>query len=398
MAVYNPDQVNLAPAYASIINALKSQTEIAANQPPSTLALLAGVAGKAAGAYAGQKIGNKLDVEKQGQMSDIELANQKKLSKFQNKLQMDLDRNRENYKLRGEGKLPLDDAGLAQYFAENGLDPKYRPKIAPGETLWFDPKEAQRKIKHAEFLTEVETAAEKYLDSKDPSEKKTGEFLKIIAAMPEEKMATIADDIRKAIMPDKESMTKGAATLSPVKRQEALRAEFAKKVKEIGFRKYAEAYTVAQSVEKKVADKDISSASDARLLYSWAKMLNPVGVLSDQDFRTAVEIGSYGEQIKRALNKIDQGNVMDDNLRNKIILEIKSSYNQSEANLSQIEDEHRALAEGEGLEYEKTISPVRPKIKEDKQSPETTIKTVIQNGKQYRIEVDKNGKFIREAK
>lgn len=180
-------------------------------------------------------------------------------------------------------------------------------------------------------------------------------------------------------------------SLTPPKREAALRKEFATKVKDIGFRKYAEAFTVAKRAE--TLDKP-TSPSDARLLYAWAKMLNPVGVLSDQDFRTAVEIGSYGDDVKKAFNKINQGSIMADDLRTKIINEIKTNYSQSERNLSQIENEHKHLAESEKLDYSKTISPVRPV------GVTTKIMVNPSDGKRYEVEIDQNGKkkIIREVK
>lgn len=393
MAVYNPDQVNLAPNYANIINALKSQTEIAANAPPSPLAMLAKVAGQGAGAYVGQKVANKLDADQQKKLGEMRFAIEDELSK-----------NRTKYAAQAAGKRLYKQPDVNEQWVQLGGTPETSPNVG-ADGIYLDEKDldelysvGQKRVRHNEFTSEIKRYADQYNGSKDPEDKKRGQLLDMLSKLPDDKMASITDDLRKIILPEPESMTRGGATLTPVKRQEALRNEFAKKVKEIGFRKYADAYTVAQSTEKKVSKNEINSASDARLLYSWAKMLNPVGVLSDQDFRTAVEIGSYGEQVKKALNKINEGNVMDGNLRNKIILEIKSSYDQADSNLSQIEDEHRALADSEGLDYERTISPVRPKIKEDKESSPTTIKTVIQNGKQYRIEVDENGKFIREAK
>lgn len=175
----------------------------------------------------------------------------------------------------------------------------------------------------------------------------------------------------------KEAGGGSSPSLDPRKRQDALRLQFRDKVKDLQFNKYAEAYKIAIRAEKESGKNN--PAADSRLLYGWAKMLQPTGVLSNQDFTTAAKIGSYGDDIKAAINKISQGRVMSDELRNRIVQEIKVSYKGIDQQLSQIEDEHKSLAEQEGLEFEKTISPVRPVI-EDEFKSRIEVKAAYKNG------------------
>jgi hypothetical protein len=419
MAVFNPDQTSLAPSYANIIAALRSQTEQAQNAPPSTMGMLAGVAGKAAGAYVGTKVANSL-----------EASQQDKLMRMKANIQYDLDKKGADLKAQGEGKTLVTPEIAAKYYQDMGIDPKYLPNI-PKEGVYFPADYLPKKAKYVEFQTKVSDAAKEYGSSDSVEDKKLSKLLDVISSLPEDEIDKASALLGSALLPkDKTkgqlrpgkddssstgysyfsinadgdsvntgiespepSMSRGAASLSPVKRQEALRAEFAKKAKEINYRKFADAYTVASSAKEK---KEPTPASDTSLLYNWARMNNPVGVLSDQDFRTSVNIGSLGDDVKKALNKLDKGQVLSDDLRNGIIAEIESKYSQADANLAQIEDEHKLIAESEGLDYTKTISPVRPaKLKSD---DKPIIKTVIQDGKTFKIEVDKNGKFVREVK
>lgn len=180
MAVLQPD------AYAAIQQALKNRADIALNQPPSTMGTLAKAVGTGVGAYAGSQVAD---------------AQQKDLEKFKFNLEDQLQQNATKYKAQSEGKSLVTPQDVQKYYADNGLDPKMAPSI-PNEGLWMSHKEIQDEMRHAHFRTQVQGVADQYSQSKDPADQRRANYLKIVSSVPDEKLDSVMDDIRKVMVPE----------------------------------------------------------------------------------------------------------------------------------------------------------------------------------------------------
>lgn len=367
MAVANPQQMNLAPSYDNILQGLRQQATIALNRPGGPLNSLAAGVGKGIGAAAIRNVENNQDVEKESKLKAIDLALKKQLEDY-NKVKIgDSD-----IKALVDMEIPKD---RAEQLRGISLTPEAREKLLMDIKQNFQKEKAMRELEANVGKPGYPTSAELQImkataeNGEQAFANKTFQKSQLnLRPGKDEKSETgwsyfsidgsTGQDINTGVAAPPPA---GSSANTKEKRETALRAEFNKKVKALDYQRYSNAYQQALRAEEQGDEK--SPATDSRLLFMWAKMNDPNGRLSDQDFKRSAAIGTYGDQIQMAVNKLEKGNVLSDSLRKTIIDEIKSNYEQMDLQLQQIEDEHRVLADSEDLDFEKTISPVRPKLK-----------------------------------
>lgn len=355
MAVFNPGNQDLTGDYANIINALNQRARIESTNPGKY-----GTA-NAIAAPAASYIENQ-----------TKLAQAEEMKKREEQRQFENDLKKEGRKLftpeiaedlkADHPDITDDDIApfLNTYVKPDELTKHIAQKQFSRLYAQTDPEKAA--AINAGFGKEVLQSEQAFgnlvpvADSTSPtgyfwgSRKKNGEVTKTNYPAPKEAVSG-----------------KGSSMLTPERRTDELSKQYEQRVKDIQFTKIEDAYNTALRSEKL---KTPTSASDAKLQYAYAKMLQPTGVLSDQDFRTAVNNGSYGEEFTKAFNKIDQGQVMADSLRKKIISEINAQYEKSSNQLKGIEEHYTRRSSEEGLNVNDVVRNVRTVEKSNKENEE----------------------------
>jgi hypothetical protein len=373
MAVLQPS------SFDGIYRMLEERARAEREAPPTTGALLARTAGQAAGAYAGAKIGNKIDADQQKELGTFKLNLEKELERYKDE------------DLEGAEEFTQDD--VDNYFKQAGIeDPQFIPKLPKGK-LKATPEKIQELMQFATARTEVEKLASQY-DKDDParaaairalgaSDPKEAAKQELEGSSPFGKLDVVPDaesstgysyiqrdktgNIKKTgLAAPKPSEGSRGSMLDPRRRTDELSKQYERDVKGINFLKYEDAYGAAKRSEKAKP----TSASDTRLLYAYAKMLQPTGVLTDQDFRTTVNNGSFGEEAIRMVNKPGEGNVLSASFRKKIAAEIISQYGKASEQLAGIEDQYTRRAEEEKLNAKDVVRDVRTVERMEKEDKE----------------------------
>lgn len=368
MAVFDPQAPNLTPAYANITNQLQARATMESNRP-SPLDIGTAVAKRADAELSAKRLFDqkmasegKILVTKQHVQDFTDELNKglspdQQISSDTFKSQIGLWQTPESMKSIGEQKVFENTMKNPEDKAAAAVAPKEGAVLKLSESFG---KFSKNNLKPGKS-TSSSTGYSYY--SIDP---KTGASTDTGVEAPES------------------AMGKGASMLTPQRRRDELYKQFSTDAKNISFQKYADAQSAA--TRSAAMDKP-SGPADAKLMYAFAKMLQPTGVLSDQDFRTGVNTGSYKNNFIKNLNKLDKGDILDPDFRKQIVSEINSRYDFADKQLTQIEDYYQRRGALEDIPASTFVRDLRmPVEKSDKP------KTVIQNGHTYTLN-EKTGKY-----
>lgn len=416
MAIANPRDVDLTGAYRNIIEAIKSKGEAEASMPPSGLAQFLGQAGKGFGQGVVKQIDRNMDAKQQKDLLQFKSHLEKDMSKYTADLEKDK-----------EGVIELDDEQVKKYFADKGItDERFIPKLAKGKL-----KTTQAKLEELMNLSSSRVELENIAEQYDKTEPKKAAAIRALAAADPKKAAelqlqeeagkfdkqgkplvikdpTSSSGYRHAlIVGDKivpqpfeatedqfRSFHSGPASLDPRKREQDLRKEFTQKVKDIGFINRVSSYREAVN-----AEKNVSIANDAGLIYAVARMRDPGGRLSEQDVAKAGQSGTLDDDVQQAFNKVlNKKQLLTDFQRKNLMDSVKQLYVGFEKDLGEIENQFKELADAEGISPKNVIVNFRPKLDDVKSS--IKIMTDPKTKKRYEVEIGSDGKrkVIREVK
>ena len=321
MAVTNPQTPNLAPFYENIVGTINRQAEQARRpRPMSTFGAVATTAADTASTILNR---------------EREKKEQEDLLRFKFKLEDKVRENEVDRKMLAEGRTQTTQADLDALATKAGVAPEIARDIAaPLLNKYMTPEERMKYVNDAYKEVFNEDLFQEMVKT-DPKKAKA-----LRAAGPEGAKIMLSADI-------KGENKRQSSLLDERRRKDKLYELYRQDVKDIQFLKYQDANKAA---ERAATIEKPTGPSDAKLLYAYAKMLQPTGVLSDQDFRTAVNNGSYGDEAVRLLKKPAEGNVLSDSFRAKIVAEIKNRYDVADQQLSGLEDYYKGRALDEDLD------------------------------------------------
>jgi hypothetical protein len=125
-----------------------------------------------------------------------------------------------------------------------------------------------------------------------------------------------------------------------------LRDEFNALTKD--FRAVQDAYT-------KITTTAQTGAGDMSLLYNYVKLLDPTSVVRESEFAAAAASGSFGERVQGAVNKVQTGQRLTENLRKDFIAEANNLYKAQKAGADRIKDQYTNMAKRAKLNPEDVI-------------------------------------------
>lgn len=179
MAVLQPD------AYSGILQMLNQRAEAERNAPPSTTGLLARGVGQAAGAYAGSKVADKLENDQQ-----------KDLLIFKTGLETELEKNKAKFTAQGDGKMPINQKIVNDYWTQHTGDTKHAPQVGE-DTLYMSPSDFQDIMDKGQSFVE----RSKLADSAEANDPQFAAYIRAYGMNPKEN-STESSTIAAKMFPD----------------------------------------------------------------------------------------------------------------------------------------------------------------------------------------------------
>jgi hypothetical protein len=112
-----------------------------------------------------------------------------------------------------------------------------------------------------------------------------------------------------------------------------------------------------------------SPAGDLALIFNYMKLLDPGSVVRESEFATAAASGSYGERIRAAVNKINTGERLSEEMRQDFLKRSEMLYNEAERGFDNLYGQYADRAKGYGMSPEAGLNDFRYK---GQHAPEAT--------------------------
>jgi len=373
MAVANPGLPNYGGAYESIANTISQsgarQAAMESRRGPSPMGAAAITLGNVYGDLAQKKAQEQKEA---------------KMLRLKADLEDHLEKNKIKYTAAGEGKIEVDQPMLDDLSKQMGLKESVKlPTDDKGKPITLLMTPAQIQENAATFKKRV--AVRNLADSVRDEDSKLADY---IDAFPEEgktvaekmfpssfgqpiteknpasstgytysfrdKAGNITKTEMEAPDPTKKSVP---ASQTPDAKTERRRKEFQTRIdKEVSYSNIEGAYSNAL-----LAKHNKSIAADVGLVYALARARDPNGKLSDKDVTEAYKAGDLEQDLMLKINKVLGGQLLEDDVREDMINEVKKKYDTSEANLKRLEKTYTDISKKEGLDSTSIVTQQRTK-------------------------------------
>lgn len=112
-----------------------------------------------------------------------------------------------------------------------------------------------------------------------------------------------------------------------------------------------------------------SAAGDLSLIFQYMKVLDPTSVVRESEFAMAAKAGSYGERIKSAWARAENGERLSDDIRADFVKRAEMLYNESERKFTDLYRQYAGRADRLGYSQEDALNDFRYK---GRNAPETS--------------------------
>lgn len=118
----------------------------------------------------------------------------------------------------------------------------------------------------------------------------------------------------------------------------------------------------SQAFGRVIASTDNPSpAGDLALIFNYMKLLDPGSVVRESEFATAAASGSYGERIQAAVNRVNTGERLSDDMRQDFLKRSEMLYNEAERGFDSLYGQYADRAKGYGMSPEAGLNDFRYK-------------------------------------
>jgi len=160
-------------------------------------------------------------------------------------------------------------------------------------------------------------------------------------------------------------------------------------------------FRTVQDAHTKITTTAQTGAGDMSLLYNYIKLLDPTSVVRESEFAAAAASGSFGERVQGAVNKVQTGQRLTENLRKDFINEANNLYKAQRAGAERIKNQYTEMAKRANLnpedvivDYSAKAAPAAPATQPAATDINLLPPKVTKNGKTYVLQT--NGKYIEQ--
>jgi len=159
-------------------------------------------------------------------------------------------------------------------------------------------------------------------------------------------------------------------------------------------------FRTVQDAHTKITTASPTGAGDMSLLYNYVKLLDPGSVVRESEFAAAAASGSFGERVQGAVNRVQTGQRLTENLRKDFIKEANNLYNAQKSGADRVKARYLEMAERSGLNPKDVIvdysapaaEPAKPSAPAKKVDIGSLPPKVVKDGVTYILQP--NGNYI----